>query len=211
MRRTLAFFENKFVAFGGWETGSRHDRSWVCLSKPYVALWDKDASVQKSLKRGDGYKFDHLWLTSDQKKLPSQQIKTFKKVAGIGIVRKYKRIDGSFDYTVKIPDNRLMIEDFLDGYNETFDSTTQAEKVEMIQDALGCIALHKDESKSEIVFGIARSVSSFYSELLELHKEMKRSVEVTEKTLKTVKAGGKCKSLDLIDFRPGVLRPTSGF
>lgn len=211
MRKTLAFFENKFVVFGGWETGMRHNRAWVCLSKPYVVPWDKDASVQKSLEKRNGYKFDHLWLTGDQKRMPKQNISMFKKVGGIGIVRKYKRIDGTVDYTVKIPDKRMEIEDFLDMYNNAFDSTTQVEKVEMIESALECIALHRNESEEDIVFGIAKSVSSFYSELLELHKEMKRSIEITEKTLKTVKAKGKCKSLDVVNFRSGILRSTSGF
>jgi len=211
MRKTLAFFENKFVAFGGWETGTRHNRAWICLSKPYVVPWDKDGSVQESLKRKNGHRFDHLWLTGDQKQMPKQRISTFKKIGGVGIVRKYRRNDGTVDYTVKIPDQRMIIEDFLDMYNDSFDSTTQVEKVEMIENALECVALHKDESKEDILFGMARSVSSFYSELLELHKKMKRSIEITEKTLKTVKAKGKCKSLDVVNFRSGSLPPTSGF
>ena len=53
MRKTLANFRGKLVAWKGWETSQRHNRTWICISKAYVILWDKNIAVQKIVeKRG---------------------------------------------------------------------------------------------------------------------------------------------------------------
>jgi hypothetical protein len=210
MRKTLAELEGQWVAFSGWETGSRHNQTWVCVSKAYVRVWNKDDSVQTAVKRKGGYRFDHLWLTGDGEKSPPQGLKMFDRIGGIGIVRKYQRNDGSFDYTVKSPRNRYSIEEFLDQYNENFEKNSQQERLDLLQQALRVVEAHQNGS-DDIVFGMAKSVSRFKAEISAQELEIRRSIEATESALKTATMNGKCKSLDVVSFSARTARKSKGF
>tara|TARA_A100001201_G_scaffold59581_1_gene57037 strand:+ start:1471 stop:1881 length:411 start_codon:yes stop_codon:yes gene_type:complete len=131
----------------------------------------------------------------------------FGKIGGVGIVRKYKRTDGTFDYTVKSPSGRYSIEEFLDLYNENFYERTQQERLVMLQNALQLVDAHQSGS-DDIVYGIAKSVSKFREELLEQETEIRRSIAATESALKTATMNGKCKSLDVLRF---TARPSANF
>ena len=210
MRKTLAELEGQWVAFSGWETGSRHNQTWVCVSKAYVRAWNKDDSVQTAVKRKGGYRFDHLWLTGDGEKSPPQGLKMFGRIGGVGIVRKYQRNDGTFDYTVKSPRNRHSIEEFLDQYNENFEKNSQRERLDLLQQALEKVEAHQNGS-DDIVFGMAKSVSRFKAEILAQELEIRRSIEATESALKTATMNGKCKSLDVVSFSARTARKSKGF
>ena len=210
MRKTLKEFEGQWVAFSGWETGSRHNRTWVCVSKPYVCVWNRDDSVQTAVKRKGGYRFDHLWLTGDGQKSPPQGLKMFDRIGGIGIVRKYQRNDGTFDYTVKSPRGRYSIEEFLDQYNENFEKSSQQERLDLLQQALRVVEAHQNGS-DEIVFGMAKSVSSFKAEISAQELEIRRSIAATESALQTATMNGKCKSLDVLGFPARPSAKSKGF
>ena len=210
MRRTLKEFEGQLVAFSGWETGSRHNQTWVCVSKPYVCVWNRDDSVQTAVKRKGGYRFDHLWLTGDEQRSKPQGLKMFEKIGGIGVVRQYQRSDGSLDYTVKSPRGRYSIEEFLDQYNENFEKSSQQERLDLLQQALRVVEAHQNGS-DEIVFGMAKSVSSFKAEISAQELEIRRSIEATEMALETATMNGKCKSLDVVSFSTRTVRKSKGF
>ena len=210
MRRTLKELEGQWVAFSGWETGSRHNQTWVCVSKPYVCVWNRDDSVQTAVKRKGGYRFDHLWLTGDGEKSPPQGLKMFDRIGGIGIVRKYQRNDGTFDYTVKSPRGRYSIEEFLDQYNENFEKSSQQERLDLLQQALRVVEAHQNGS-DDIVFGMAKSVSRFKAEISAQELEIRRSIEATESALKTATMNGKCKSLNVLGFPARPSAKSKGF
>lgn len=210
MRKTLKHFEGQWVAFRGWETGSRHNQTWICVSKPYVCIWNRDDSVQAAVKKKGGYRFDHIWLSGDDTKIPPQELKMFSQIGGVGIVRKYRRSDGTFDYTVKTPSGRYSIEEFLDLYNENFYERTQRERLDMLQNALQLVDEHQNGS-DDVIYGIAKSVSSFKEELLEQEVEIRRSIAATESTLKTATMNGKCKSLDIVGFPARLGAKSKGF
>lgn len=210
MRKTLKEFEGQWVAFAGWETGSRHNQTWVCVSKPYVCVWNRDDSVQTAVKGKGGYRFDHLWLTGDDTNIPPQGVKMFKKIGGVGIVRKYKRSDGTYDYTVKSPSGRYSIEEFLDLYNEDFYERTQQERLVMLQNALQLVDEHQSGSDN-IIYGVAKSVSSFKKELLEQETEIRRSIAATKTALESATMNGKCKSLEVLSFTARPSAKSKGF
>jgi hypothetical protein len=210
MRRTLKEFEGQLVAFSGWETGSRHNQTWVCVSKPYVCVWNRDDSVQTAVKRKGGYRFDHLWLTGDEQRSKPQGLKMFEKIGGIGVVRQYQRSDGSLDYTVKSPRGRYSIEEFLDQYNENFEKSSQQERLDLLQQALRVVEAHQNGS-DDIVFGMAKSVSRFKAEISAQELEIRRSIEATESALKTATMNGKCKSLNVLGFPARPSAKSKGF
>jgi len=210
VRITLSDLENELVAFSGWQTGFKHNRTWTCLSNPHVCIWDRNSSVQDSIKQKGGHRFDHLWMSGDKERNAPQPVNSFQKVGGIGVVRRYKRTNGTIDFTVKTPPERWMIEDFLNLYNDQVQITTQKEKLKMIEDGLKQVALH--ESNTEyILFGIAKSVSSFKEELLTFKHEISSSIEITERTLKTAKMKGKCKKLNQLIFPSRANSRSKGF
>ena len=55
MRKTLADFRGKLVAWKGWETSQRHNRTWICISKAYVILWDRNMAIQKIVEKKGGF------------------------------------------------------------------------------------------------------------------------------------------------------------
>ena len=210
MRIRLADLEGELVAFSGWETGYKHNRTWTCLSNTHVCIWDRDTCVQDAVKQKGGYKFDHLWMSGDKRRNAPQEVKAFKKVGGVGVVRRYTRTNGTIDFTVKTPPERWSIEDFLDLYNDSFNKTSMKEKLELIEEGLKSVKLHRSDSE-DILFGIAKSVSAFEKELLEIQQELSSSIEITEKTLKTAKMKGKCKKLNQLIFPTRTNSKTKGF
>ena len=210
MRITLADLEGELVAFSGWQTGFKHNRTWTCLSNPYVCIWDKDSSVQDAIKQKVGHRFDHLWMSGDKRKNTPQQVKSFLKVGGVGVVRRYTRTNGTIDFTVKTPSNRWGIENFLDIYNDNFNKTSMKEKLELIEEGLEQVKSHRSDSE-DILFGITKSVSTFEKELLEIQQELSSSIEITEKTLKTAKMKGKCKKIDQLIFPKRTTLKSKGF
>tara|TARA_Y100001938_G_scaffold37090_1_gene51196 strand:- start:77 stop:709 length:633 start_codon:yes stop_codon:yes gene_type:complete len=210
MRITLADLEGELVAFSGWQTGFKHNRTWTCLSNPYVCIWDKDSSVQDAIKQKVGHRFDHLWMSGDKRKNTPQQVKSFLKVGGVGVVRRYTRTNGTIDFTVKTPSNRWGIENFLDIYNDNFNKTSMKEKLELIEEGLEQVKSHRSDSE-DILFGITKSVSTFEKELLEIQQELSSSIEITEKTLKTAKMKGKCKKIDQLIFPTRTNSKSKGF
>lgn len=209
-RSNLQALEGKLVAFTGWETGSRHNQTWICVSKPYVRIWDKNESVQEAVKKKGGYYFDHLWLTGDNRSVESQDLEMFGKIGGVGVVRRYERKNGTFDFTVMSPDNRYQIEEFIDIYNEGFEERSQKERLKMLQDAITMIEAHESGSDN-IVFGMSKSVSEFKQEMLQQELEIKRSVAATEKALKTATMNGKCKAINLLTLNNKKTAKPKGF
>lgn len=208
-RAALENLEGKLVVFTGWETGSRHEQTWVCVSKPYVRIWDRNKSVQEAVKEKGGYRFDHLWLTGDGKRSQPQGLKMFQKIGGVGIVRSYKRNNGTIDFTVKSPD-RKSIEEFYDLYNEGFEERSQEERLILLQQALKAVELHESGS-SEIIYGIAKSVKAFKEEITAQELEIRRSIAATQKALKTATMNGKCSSLNLFNHNVGTVAKAKGF
>ena len=103
MREKLADLRGKLVAWRGWETGSRHNRTWICVSKASITQWDGITPIQKSFNK-NVIKVDHFWLTADQRsELHPQPITQYEKVGGLGVVKTYMRNDGTIDYTVRKP------------------------------------------------------------------------------------------------------------
>ena len=199
MRTTLKDLEGKLVVFTGWETSLRHERTWICLSRVSVKVWDRNSAVNDPANRKNALRLDHLWLSGDKQRNEAQQVDLYGRVGGIGVVRKYQRLNGSWDYTVKSPANRKSIEDFVDAYNDCFDELDQKERLEAIESALEQIE-HHSQGSEQIVFGMAKSVSKFKKELLAQKLDISRSIAATDKTLKTATMNGKCKSLNLVTF-----------
>ena len=210
MRISLADLEGELVAFSGWQTGFKHNRTWTCLSKPHVCIWDRDTCVQDAVKQKGGHRFDHLWMSGDSRKNTPQQVKSFLKVGGVGVVRRYIRTNRTIDFTVKTPSNRWGIENFLDIYNDNFNKTSMKEKLELIEKGLEQVKSHRSDSE-DILFGITKSVSTFEKELLEIQEELSSSIEITEKTLKTAKMKGKCKKIDQLIIPRRTTLKSKGF
>ena len=134
----------------------------------------------------------------------------FGKIGGVGVVRRYERKNGTFDFTVMSPDNRYQIEEFIDIYNEGFEERSQKERLKMLQDAITMIEAHESGSDN-IVFGMSKSVSEFKQEMLQQELEIKRSVAATEKALKTATMNGKCKAINLLTLNNKKTAKPKGF
>ena len=199
MRTTLAEYRGKLVAWTGWETSQRHNRTWICIAKAYVIPWDRNAAIQKIVKEKGGIHLHHFWLTGDKKTKTPQPIRLYNKLGGVGVVRTYMRKDGSIDYTLKMPSNMWSIEDFIDLYNDEYKQTTPKQKIQRLAEGLKNIKKHETDN-NHILYGLTRSVKSLKKELEEEKKFIENSVEATDKALKTVKMNGKCKNLNLIQF-----------
>ena len=96
MRKNLEDLRGQLVAWKGWETNSRHNNTWACISKATVTPWRFNIPIQKSFTQ-NLTKVDHFWLTSDQKNNIQQESMQYEKLGGIGIVKSYMRKDGSID------------------------------------------------------------------------------------------------------------------
>ena len=198
MRKNLENLRGQLVAWKGWETNSRYNNTWACISKATVTPWRFNIPIQKSFTK-DLTKVDHFWLTTDQKNNIQQESMQYEKLGGIGIVKSYMRKDGSIDYTLKMPSNMWSIEDFIDLYNDEYKQTTPKQKIQRLSEGLKNIKQHETDN-NHILYGLTRSVKSLKKELEEEKKFIENSVEATDKALKTVKMNGKCKNLNLIQF-----------
>tara|TARA_R100000231_G_scaffold5980_1_gene8993 strand:+ start:1291 stop:1917 length:627 start_codon:yes stop_codon:yes gene_type:complete len=196
MRESLKDLRGKLVAWHGWETSQRHNRTWICISKAYVIQWDRNAAIQKIVEKKGGFYLDHFWLSGDKNTIEPQPIKLYNKVGGVGIVRTYMRKNGSIDYTIKMPSDLWNVESFIDLYNEEYKQTTPKQKIERLNEGLKHIKDHETNSE-HILYGITRSISSLKNELLEEKRYIENSVNATEKALKTATMNGKCSKINL--------------
>jgi len=196
MRESLKDLRGKLVAWHGWETSQRHNRTWICISKAYVIQWDRNAAIQKIVEKKGGFYLDHFWLSGDKNTIEPQPIKLYNKVGGVGIVRTYMRKNGSIDYTIKMPSDLWNVESFIDLYNEEYKQTTPKQKIERLNEGLKHIKNHETNSE-HILYGITRSISSLKKELEEEKRYIKNSVNATEKALKTATMNGKCSKINL--------------
>ena len=210
MRKTLAQLQGQLVAFSGWETGSRHNQTWTCVSRPYVIVWNRNDSVQQAVKKKGGFRYDHLWLSGDSERNQPQELKMFNKIGGIGVVRKYERGNGTSDYTVKTPSHRFLIEEFFELYNNDFENRSQKKRLKYLQEALNIIDNH-EKGSCEIIFGMATSISSFKEQVQSQELEIKRSIYATELALKSATMNGKCQSLDALKILGHKALPAKGF
>ena len=210
MRKSLADLRGQLVAWKGWETNSRHNKTWVCISKASVTPWDSKTPVQKSFNKNTT-KIDHFWLTSDQKNNIPQECNQYEKVGGLGVVKSYMRNDGSIDYTIKKPikPKLFCIEGFIMNFNETFKNKTDEEKIFDLTVVEKLINLHTLENPR--LYSMLMEYDQFKKDILEELEFYKSSFEVTQKALKTVKQNGKCKKLDLLRVKKQTKLKTKGF
>ena len=208
MRESLKDLRGKLVAWHGWETSQRHNRTWICISKAYVIQWDRNAAIQKIVEKKGGFYIDHFWLSGDKEKMEPQTIKLYDKVGGVGIVRTYMRKNGSIDYTIKMPSDLWNVESFIDLYNDEYKQTTPKQKIERLNEGLKHIEDH-EKFDEHILYGLTRSISSLKNELLEEKRYIENSVKATEKALKTATMNGKCTDLNL--FRKQKKQKSKGF
>ena len=208
MRESLKDLRGKLVAWHGWETSQRHNRTWICISKAYVIEWDRNAAIQKIVEKKGGFYLDHFWLSGDKNTIEPQPIKLYNKVGGVGIVRTYMRKNGSIDYTIKMPSDLWNVESFIDLYNEEYKQTTPKQKIERLNEGLKHIKNHETNSE-HILYGISRSISSLKKELEEEKRYIKNSVNATERALKTATMNGKCSKINL--FKNKKIEKVKGF
>jgi len=208
MRESLKDLRGKLVAWHGWETSQRHNRTWICISKAYVIEWDRNAAIQKIVEKKGGFYLDYFWLSGDKNTIEPQPIKLYNKVGGVGIVRTYMRKNGSIDYTIKMPSDLWNVESFIDLYNEEYKQTTPKQKIERLNEGLKHIKNHETNSE-HILYGISRSISSLKKELEEEKRYIKNSVNATERALKTATMNGKCSKINL--FKNKKIEKVKGF
>ena len=147
MRKNLADLRGQLVVWKGWETNSRHNNRWTCISKATVTPWRFNVPIQKCFTK-KLTKVDHFWLTTDQKNNIQQESMQYEKLGGIGIVKSYMRKDGSIDYTIKKPDEPRLycIEGFINTFNETFKNKTDEEVILDLTVAKRLIDTHSPEN-----------------------------------------------------------------
>jgi len=209
MRKNLENLRGKLVAWKGWETGSRHNRTWICISKASISEWDSITPIQKSFNK-DVIKVDHFWLTADKKnELHPQTINQYEKVCGLGVVKTYMRNDGTIDYTVRKPSSIYCVENFIEAFNDNFKGMPIKERIKNLQLAKKLIDEHTLENPKLycMIFNFNKFKDSIFEEL-----EYLQSCDVaTDKALKTVKMNGKCKKLNLINLPKKSITKTKGF
>jgi len=167
--------------------------------------------MQKMAKTPGGAKFDHIWLSPDKADFKNMTTKTknaYKRVSCVGIVRKYKRDNGTWDYTVKsIP--KYSIEECIEGLNKVRQS--HRSRLRLIDSSVKIIEDHRKGNLNSLVFGIAWGVSEFYDRIIEEQKELQASVNAQIEKEKTVLKNGKCKNLDQAKFASKTRKSVKGF
>jgi len=209
MRKKLANLRGKLVAWKGWETGSRHNRTWICISKASISEWDGITPIQKSFNE-DVIKVDHFWLTADKKnELHPQTINQYEKVCGLGVVKTYMRNDGTIDYTVRKPSSIYCVENFIEAFNDNFKGMSIKGRIKNLELAKELLDEHTPENPRlySMIFNFDKFKNSIYSEL----EFLKLSDKANDKALKTVKMNGKCKKLNLIKLPKKSISKTKGF
>ena len=167
--------------------------------------------MQDMAKTPGGAKFDHIWLSPDREdfeNMTTNNKNAYKRVSCIGIVRKYKRDNGTWDYTVKsVP--KYSVEDCVEKLNEVANSPRK--RLKLINYSVDIIDNHRKGDPDSLVFGIAWSVSQFYDRIVEEQKELQASVNAQTEKEKTVLKNGKCKNLDQAKFASKARKPARGF
>ena len=208
MRKNLADLRGQLVAWKGWETNSRHNNTWACISKATITPWRFNVPIQKSFTK-NLTKIDHFWLTSDQKNNIQQESLQYEKLGGLGIVKSYMRNDGSIDYTIKRPPKIYCIESIIRKLNETFENLEDKERIKGLKDIKNLIDAHTPENPT--LYSMLLKFDRFQKDVNEELQFLESSFEVTQKTLKTVKQNGKCKKLDLLRVKKQTKVKTKGF
>ena len=208
MRKNLADLRGQLVAWKGWETNSRHNNTWACISKATVTPWRFNIPIQKSFTK-DLTKVDHFWLTSDQKNNIQQESMQYEKLGGIGIVKSYMRNDGSIDYTIKRPPKIYCIERIIDRLNEILHQLADKEKIENLKNIKELIDAHTRENPT--LYSMLTDFYGFKKEVYDELEFLESSYALTTKALKTVKMNGKCKKLDLLRVKKQIKPKSKGF
>ena len=167
--------------------------------------------MQDMAKTPGGAKFDHIWLSPDDqdfKNMNTDNTNAYKRVSSVGVVRKYRRDNGTWDYTVKsIP--KYSIEDCVTKMNKVRNSLHK--RLRLIDDSINIINNHRKGDRDSLVFGIGWSVSEFYDRIAEEQKELQASVNAQIEKEKTVLKNGRCKNLDQAKFASKARKPAKGF
>ena len=208
MRKNLENLRGQLVAWKGWETNSRHNNTWACISKATVTPWRFNIPIQKSFTK-DIIKVDHFWLTSDQKNNIQQESMQYEKLGGIGIVKSYMRNDGSIDYTIKRPPSIYCIERIIDKLNDTLHQLEDKEKIKALKSIKDLIDDHTPENPT--LYSMLTDFYGFKKEVYDELEFLESSYALTTKALKTVKMNGKCKKLDLIKVKKQKKSKSKGF
>tara|TARA_R100001509_G_scaffold145110_1_gene101647 strand:- start:482 stop:1108 length:627 start_codon:yes stop_codon:yes gene_type:complete len=208
MRKNLADLRGQLVAWKGWETNSRHNNTWACISKATVTPWRFNIPIQKSFTK-NLTKVDHFWLTSDQKNNIQQESMQYEKLGGIGIVKSYMRNDGSIDYTIKRPPSIYCIERIIDKLNDTLHQLVDKEKIKALRSIKDLIDDHTPENPT--LYSMLTDFNRFKKEVLNELEFIESSHALTSKALKTVKMNGKCKKLDLLRVKKQIKPKSKGF
>jgi len=208
MRKNLADLRGQLVAWKGWETNSRHNNTWACISKATVTPWRFNIPIQKSFTK-NLIKVDHFWLTSDQKNNIQQESMQYEKLGGIGIVKSYMRNDGSIDYTIKRPPSIYCIERIIDKLNDTLHQLVDKEKIKALRSIKDLIDDHTPENPT--LYSMLTDFYRFKKEVFDELEFIESSHALTSKALKTVKMNGKCKKLDLLRVKKQIKPKSKGF
>ena len=208
MRKNLADLRGQLVAWKGWETNSRHNNTWACISKATVTPWRFNIPIQKSFTK-NLTKVDHFWLTSDQKNNIQQESMQYEKLGGIGIVKSYMRNDGSIDYTIKRPPKIYCIERIIDRLNEILHQLADKEKIKALKSIKDLIDDHTPENPT--LYSMLTDFNRFKKEVYSELEFLESSHALTTKALKTVKMNGKCKKLDLLRVKRQIKPKSKGF
>ena len=208
MRKNLADLRGQLVAWKGWETNSRHNNTWACISKATVTPWRFNIPIQKCFTK-DLTKVDHFWLTTDQKNNIQQESMQYEKLGGIGIVKSYMRKDGSIDYTIKRPPKIYCIERIIDRLNEILHQLADKEKIQNLKNIKELIDAHTPENPT--LYSMLTDFNGFKKEVYDELEFLESSHALTTKALKTVKMNGKCKKLDLLRVKKQIKPKSKGF
>ena len=210
MRKNLADLRGQLVAWKGWETNSRHNNTWACISKATVTPWRFNIPIQKSFTK-NLTKVDHFWLISNYSEEYHHENNQYEKLGGIGIVKSYMRKDGSIDYTIKKPDEPKLycIEGFIDRFNETFKNLKDQERIKELSFVKELLDTHSKENPT--IYSMLIERDEFKKSISNELDFVKSSYELTSKALKTVKMNGKCKKLDLLRVKKQIKPKSKGF
>ena len=209
MRKNLADLRGQLVVWKGWETNSRYNNTWTCISKATVTPWRFNVPIQKSFTK-NLTKVDHFWVTTDQENIGAESMQ-YEKLGGIGIVKSYMRKDGSIDYTIKKPDEPRLycIEGFIDRLNETFKNIKDKERIEELSFIKELLETHSKENPT--IYSMLIERDEFKKSICDQLELIKSSYEATNKALKTVKMNVKCKKLDLLRVKKQNKPKSKGF
>ena len=167
--------------------------------------------MQDMAQTPGGAKFDHIWLSPDREDFKNMTVdnkNAYKRVSCVGVVRKYRRDNGTWDYTVKsIP--KYSVEDCVLKLNKV--RTSPHKRLKLINFSIDIINNHRKGDPDSLVFGIGWSVSQFYDRIVEEQKELQASVNAQAEKEKTVLKNGRCKNLDQAKFSSKARKPAKGF